>query len=73
MIMTTKNTIMNFEDQIKYLETYSNMLKAQQEMIDMQVQFLKAGKDIQKNMMNMSNMFFNMPFNSWGNNENNKS
>lgn len=71
--MTTKNTIMNFEDQIKYLETYSNMLKAQQEMIDMQVQFLKAGKDIQKNMMNMSNMFFNMPFNSWGNNENNKS
>ena len=73
MIMTTKNTIMNFEDQIKYLETYSNMLKAQQEMIDMQVQFLKAGKGIQKNMMNMSNMFFNMPFNSWGNNENNKS
>lgn len=72
MIMTTKNTIMNFEDQIKYLETYSNMLKAQQEMIDMQVQFLKAGKDIQKNMMNMSNMFFNMPFNNWGNNENNK-
>lgn len=70
--MTTKNTIMNFEDQIKYLETYSNMLKAQQEMIDMQVQFLKAGKDIQKNMMNMSNMFFNMPFNNWGNNENNK-
>lgn len=70
--MSAKPTMITLEDQIKYLETYSNMLKAQQEMIDMQIQFLKAGKDIQKNMMNMSNMFLNMPFNPWGNNDNNK-
>lgn len=39
--------IVTIDDQISYLETYSQILKAQQELIELHIKFLKTGKDIQ--------------------------
>lgn len=52
----------SIQDQIDYLESYSKMLKSQAEMIDVQIKFLKAGKDVQENIKKMQQMFpmFNM-------------
>ncbi len=52
----------SMQDQIDYLESYSKMLKSQAEMIDVQIKFLKAGKDVQENIKKMQQMFpmFNM-------------
>lgn len=55
--MNTKQPPITMEDQIAFLETYANMLKAQQEMVLMQIKFLKAGKDIQDNLMQFQNLF----------------
>ena len=52
----------SMQDQIDYLESYSKMLKSQSDMIDVQIKFLKAGKDVQENIKKMQQMFpmFNM-------------
>ena len=52
----------SMQDQIDYLESYSKMLKSQADMIDVQIKFLKAGKDVQENIKKMQQMFpmFNM-------------
>lgn len=52
----------SIQDQIDYLESYSKMIKSQAEMIDVQIKFLKAGKDVQENIKKMQQMFpmFNM-------------
>lgn len=52
----------SMQDQIDYLESYSKMLKSQADMLDVQIKFLKAGKDVQENMNKMQQMFpmFNM-------------
>ena len=52
----------SMQDQIDYLESYSKMLKSQSDMIDVQIKFLKAGKDVQENIKKMQQMspMFNM-------------
>lgn len=52
----------SMQDQIDYLESYSKMLKSQSDMIDVQIKFLKAGKDVQENIKKMQQIFpmFNM-------------
>jgi len=47
----------SIQDQIDYLESYSKMIKSQAEMIDVQIKFLKAGKDVQENIKKMQQMF----------------
>lgn len=47
----------SIQDQIDYLESYSHMLKSQADMIDVQIKFLKAGKDVQENIQKMQQMF----------------
>lgn len=47
----------SMQDQIDYLESYSKMLKSQTDMIDVQIKFLKSGKDMQENMQKMFPMF----------------
>lgn len=53
---------LTIQDQIAYLESYSNMLKSQADMVDVQIKFLKAGKNVQENIQKMQQMFpmFNM-------------
>jgi hypothetical protein len=50
------NTV-TIQEQIDYLEAYSKMLKSQADMVDVQIKFLKAGKDIQDNMSKIFPMF----------------
>lgn len=58
--MAEKITI---DDQINYLEAYANMVKAQHDMLQMQIKMLKAGKDMQQNLEQFSNIFTMMnPF-----------
>lgn len=52
--MSEKITI---DDQITYLESYASMIKAQHDMLQVQIKFLKAGKDIQENFKPFQNMF----------------
>lgn len=55
--MSEKITI---NDQITYLESYASMIKAQYDMIQVQIKFLKAGKDMQDNMTQYQNQFLGM-------------
>jgi hypothetical protein len=52
--MSEKITI---EDQINYLESYANMIKSQHDMLQVQIKFLKAGKNMQENFKPFQNMF----------------
>lgn len=47
----------SIQDQIDYLEAYSKILKSQSEMIEVQIKFLKAGKDVHENVKNFQQMF----------------
>lgn len=51
----------SMQDQIDYLEAYANMIKAQHDMIQVQIKFLKAGKNMQDNFGAFQNMFTMMP------------
>lgn len=48
---------LSIQDQIDYLESYSNFLKSQSNMIDVQIKFLKAGKSMQDNVKQIQQMF----------------
>lgn len=56
--MAEKITI---QDQIDYLEAYATMIKSQHDMLQVQIKFLKAGKNMQENFGAFQNMFSMMP------------
>lgn len=59
----TEKTVVTIDDQISYLEAYCEMLKSQQNLLEIQIKFLKAGKDIHNNFQPMLNLFEKMnPF-----------
>lgn len=50
----------SMQDQIDYLEAYAKMIQSQHDMIQVQIKFLKAGKNMQDNFSSFQGMFGNM-------------
>ena len=58
---------LSIQDQIDYLESYAKILKSQAEMVEVQIKFLKAGKDVHENVKKTQQMFPLFSMMDWNN------